>query len=119
MSSAMEVNYHTTGPTLGERGTSVTTTAQTTCVVISIGPGAQLPELRIYVNRAAEAFALAQAFAAAGEVLEKRAAATRVGEVPSEPWTEVELPLEPTEVCGWRSPECAQLGCRSEDCPAF
>jgi len=128
MPSYLHCDFHTHGPTATERGTSVEVHAQADCVVIRIGDGGTLPPLAIYVDRAAEAFALAKAFAAAGQVIEQRAGKSRADETPAEPlYTNVPLPLgdyaqaivDESQLCGWRSAECRTLGCRSEKCPAF
>lgn len=119
MTYSIEVNYHTHGPSESERGTAVTVTAQSRTVVIGIGDGGTFPDIRIYIDRAAEAFALAKAFASAGEVLEQRAGSSRVAEVPTADWVDIPLPLDEPELCGWRSEDCRTLGCRSEKCPAF
>ena len=93
MSDQLDVSYHTHGPNEFERGTAVQVREQSTCVVVGIGEGGKRADLSIYVYRAAEAFALAKAFAAAGEVLERRSGATRAAEVPAATWTEPELPI--------------------------
>lgn len=93
MSSSLAVSYHTTGPNELERGTSVTVREQSGCATVGIGKGGELAEITFYVDRAAEAFALARAFASAGDLLEARQNATRAAEVPAEPWAEVPLPL--------------------------
>jgi hypothetical protein len=92
--NSMEVNYHTRGPDRFHRGTAVTVHGRSLAVCVAIGPGGGEPELRIYVDRPGEAFALAQAFAAAGRLLEERAGTSRATEMPSEPWEEVPLPLD-------------------------
>jgi len=120
MSGHMHVDFHTCGPTPLQRGTAVEVHTQTDCVVIRIGDGGALPPLAIYVDRPAEAFALAQAFAAAGQVLEQRAGQSRVSETPAEGWTEPPLPLHmgaPTSMAC--SEDCVRLGCLSERCAAF
>lgn len=92
--SVLSAHFHCHGPNEHERGTAVTVEAQSDCVTVRLGIGGQLPVLTIYVPRAAEAFALAQAFASAGEVLERREAVSRRNEIAAEPWSDVPLPLD-------------------------
>jgi hypothetical protein len=92
--------FHCQGPSAGERGTAVTMEDRGQGATVQLGIGGECPCLSIYLYRPAEAFALAQAFARAGEVLEARAAVSRAHEVPGESWKDVPLPLDHDHVAG-------------------
>ena len=95
--SNLRSTFHCQGPSEHERGTAVSTEELGDCATVRLGVGGEMPVLTIFITRPAEAFAIAQAFATAGEILEARAALSRRGEVPAEAWQDVPLPLDVTD----------------------
>jgi len=95
--SSLSAHFHCQGPSEHQRGTAVTTEELGDCATVRLGIGGEMPSLTIFITRPAEAFAIAQAFATAGEILEARAALSRRGEVPAEAWQDVPLPLDVTD----------------------
>jgi len=94
--TSMSTAFHCQGPSDRERGTAVTMEDYGQFVTVHLGIGGEHPCLSIYLYRPAEAFALAQAVARAGELLELRAGKDRAHEVPAETWEDVPLPLAET-----------------------
>lgn len=123
MSEQWNFTYWCVAPTMNTRGTAFSVYGATTSPLIRIGWGGDRPHLALAFDRATEAFALARAATAIGELLEQRAAATRAGEVSGEPWVDVPLDFgEPAEQrlcqCGkpashvQAGPDSAEWSCR-------
>lgn len=123
MSEQWSFTYWCVAPTKNTRGTAFTLYGATESPVIKIGRGGDRTHVALAFDRATEAFALARAAAAVGELLEQRAGNTRVGEVSGEPWEDVPLEfgeptVEPLCRCGKPAehlqahPDSAQWACR-------